>query len=258
MILRRFAQNLKEQNWTAIGIEFVLLVLGVFLGIQVANWNEAQRDRQSEQQYLERLRRELAEIVPQVQSEQASLAKIEELLEAVRAFLASGQGGEALDGEHCAAVATSHIFASTIYYPPTIKELISTGRILLIRDPQARSAIMSFDQAQTGMIQLRNDVQIDRRPLARHHPELIDLRTAPEWTSARCDFGGMRGNAAFLNDFTDNFARFRGYSAVIGKSQAETLAALARSLDAGLSAEAVAPVLQDGNASADGQPEQKQ
>lgn len=37
MILRRFAQNLKEQHWIAIGIEFVLLVSGVFRGIQVAN-----------------------------------------------------------------------------------------------------------------------------------------------------------------------------------------------------------------------------
>lgn len=46
MILRRLAQNLKEQNWTAISIEFVLLVLGVFLGIQVANWNEARVERE--------------------------------------------------------------------------------------------------------------------------------------------------------------------------------------------------------------------
>lgn len=45
MILRRLAQNLREQNWTAIGIEFVLLVAGVFLGIQVANWNEARVER---------------------------------------------------------------------------------------------------------------------------------------------------------------------------------------------------------------------
>ena len=42
---RRLAQSLREQNWTTIFIEFVLLVLGVFLGIQVANWNE---DRQLE------------------------------------------------------------------------------------------------------------------------------------------------------------------------------------------------------------------
>jgi hypothetical protein len=46
MILRRLAENLKAQNWTAIAIEFVLLVLGVFLGIQVANWNEARIERE--------------------------------------------------------------------------------------------------------------------------------------------------------------------------------------------------------------------
>lgn len=45
MLLRRLAQNLREQNWTAITIEFVLLVLGVFLGIQVANWNEERIER---------------------------------------------------------------------------------------------------------------------------------------------------------------------------------------------------------------------
>lgn len=45
MVLRRLAENLKAQNWTAITIEFVLLVVGVFLGIQVANWNEARVER---------------------------------------------------------------------------------------------------------------------------------------------------------------------------------------------------------------------
>jgi hypothetical protein len=44
MILRRLPQSLKEQNWTAIWIEFVLLVSGVFLGIQVANWNESRKE----------------------------------------------------------------------------------------------------------------------------------------------------------------------------------------------------------------------
>jgi len=39
MILRRLSQSLKTQNWTAIWIEFILLVSGVFLGIQVSNWN---------------------------------------------------------------------------------------------------------------------------------------------------------------------------------------------------------------------------
>ena len=39
MILRRVATALREQNWSTITIEFLLLVVGVFLGIQAANWN---------------------------------------------------------------------------------------------------------------------------------------------------------------------------------------------------------------------------
>jgi hypothetical protein len=45
MILRRLSQSLKAQDWLTISIEFVLLVLGVFLGIQVANWNAERVDR---------------------------------------------------------------------------------------------------------------------------------------------------------------------------------------------------------------------
>jgi len=59
MILRRFSQALQEQNWAAIGIEFVLLVLGVFLGIQVANWNAARVDRMEYEPALGRLGAEI-------------------------------------------------------------------------------------------------------------------------------------------------------------------------------------------------------
>ncbi|MEO6384219.1 MAG: hypothetical protein ABIO30_07160, partial [Thermomonas sp.] len=59
MILRRLSQSLKQQNWTAIWIEFVLLVSGVFLGIQVANWNEAQAEVRLGRAYAQQLARDL-------------------------------------------------------------------------------------------------------------------------------------------------------------------------------------------------------
>lgn len=59
MILRRLTQSLKEQNWTAIVIEFVLLVSGVFLGIQVSNWNQARADRVEYETALSRLAAEI-------------------------------------------------------------------------------------------------------------------------------------------------------------------------------------------------------
>ena len=55
MILRRVIEHVREQNWTAIAIDFVIVVAGVFVGIQVANWNEARRGRTLEAEYIARL-----------------------------------------------------------------------------------------------------------------------------------------------------------------------------------------------------------
>ena len=41
MLLRRFTKHFSEQNWTAIGVELIIVVIGVFMGLQVQNWNQA-------------------------------------------------------------------------------------------------------------------------------------------------------------------------------------------------------------------------
>lgn len=87
MILRRLAQHLREQNWTAITIEFVLLVLGVFLGIQVANWNEERVDREREHLLLVELRAELAETIRQIGIKKSAFAQIARSGERSIAFL---------------------------------------------------------------------------------------------------------------------------------------------------------------------------
>lgn len=66
MILRRLAGRLRQQDWLAVTIELVLVIAGVFLGIQVANWNEQRKDRATEAAYLERIaqdaRRDVAQL----------------------------------------------------------------------------------------------------------------------------------------------------------------------------------------------------
>ncbi|MDH4106030.1 MAG: hypothetical protein OEV39_07955 [Gammaproteobacteria bacterium] len=239
MILRRLIRHLKDQQWSAIALDLLIVVLGVFIGIQVSNWNEGRRDRQSEREYLDRLRQEIAVILPQAQSTKAALADHFGRIEELRAFLASGLGRDALDDRHCVAAGRSHIYAATIFYPPTIKELISTGRILQIRDPAIRTAIMSFDQAYTDMSQLRTDIQIDRMVLARHYPQLIDSGLSVDWSGPNCDFEAMRHDPAFLNDFTDNMRRYSAYAADVGERQVDALALLERALADGLPPPAV-------------------
>ncbi|MEX6632513.1 hypothetical protein [Hyphococcus lacteus] len=43
MILRRITEHVKAQNWFAVFLDFIIVVVGVFIGIQVANWNDAQQ-----------------------------------------------------------------------------------------------------------------------------------------------------------------------------------------------------------------------
>lgn len=59
MILQRLTANLRAQNWTAVTIEFVIVVTGVFIGTQVANWNNQRLEKRETGRLLEQLRPEL-------------------------------------------------------------------------------------------------------------------------------------------------------------------------------------------------------
>lgn len=61
MLLRNVTEHVKAQNWVAVGIDFFIVVIGVFIGIQVANWNESQAERRLGVEYAERLRADLKE-----------------------------------------------------------------------------------------------------------------------------------------------------------------------------------------------------
>jgi hypothetical protein len=52
MIFRRVARHVKAQNWTAVAIGFVIVVAGVFVGLQVQEWNAARGHRAAEIGYL--------------------------------------------------------------------------------------------------------------------------------------------------------------------------------------------------------------
>jgi hypothetical protein len=60
MILRRVIEHFKKQEWTAIAIDFLIVVVGVFVGIQAANWNADQNNKRAARDYVVRIQEELA------------------------------------------------------------------------------------------------------------------------------------------------------------------------------------------------------
>ena len=89
MILRRVIKHVRSQEWTAIVIDFLIVVVGVFVGLQVSTWNDARTVRVEEQVLLSRLEADYAVIVQESASKAAYLSvnieRIEEIASAIRA-----------------------------------------------------------------------------------------------------------------------------------------------------------------------------
>lgn len=164
MILRRLSQSLKEQNWTTIWIEFVLLVGGVFLGIQAANWNAAQQDHKLEAEFIGRLSRDFGVIDARLSD---SISRWEEIattplriLADIETFRRDGSWPRP-KAELLADMGT--IFNSRIPAPraATYIELLSAGKLGLIRNTRLRDALLEYDM-QVGYTQTAFNVLVQR------------------------------------------------------------------------------------------------
>ena len=52
MILRRLAEAIREQNWFTVFIEFMIVVAGIFVGMQVNDWNQRRLEQEQDQRAL--------------------------------------------------------------------------------------------------------------------------------------------------------------------------------------------------------------
>ena len=153
MILRRLSQSLKEQNWTAIWIEFVLLVTGVFLGIQVSNWNAEREDRLKSAVFTERLK---ADLRAEGWRYRLLLEYYRDVRDATEAAADALSGKVALSNEALLVNA----YRATQYKQgaitrATFDELISTGNIGLIKDRK----LLAFAVRAYGLYTIENTVK---------------------------------------------------------------------------------------------------
>jgi hypothetical protein len=61
MILRSITKHVKDQNWFAVFLDFFIVVVGVFIGIQVSNWNEARLENKLSADFTQRLKQDITE-----------------------------------------------------------------------------------------------------------------------------------------------------------------------------------------------------
>ena len=55
MLIRRIIDRIRQQDWSALLSELIIVVVGIFIAIQVDAWWKHQDDLRQEQIYIERL-----------------------------------------------------------------------------------------------------------------------------------------------------------------------------------------------------------
>jgi hypothetical protein len=144
MILRRLTNALKEQNWTTILIEFFLLVSGVFLGIQAANWNERRAEDVKAQAYLSRIHVNLQADLDSIRRREVMWLQV---IAYGRGAIRYAETGELVEGSAWKTVLAFYQ-ASQLWQwvtsDSTYQEMRSGGELGLIRDQGLRDALSQY------------------------------------------------------------------------------------------------------------------
>jgi len=140
VIGRRVIGHLKNQQWTAFGIEFIIVVLGIFIGLRVSNWNQEGTVRRQAANFAERLKTDLRE---EDWAYQLQIAYNREVLANAQRAASALENTTTISDEAlliCAYRATQ--YKQRLRRRSTYDELISTGTIGLIRDQTLRDTAM--------------------------------------------------------------------------------------------------------------------
>ena len=141
MISRRISEHVRSHNWFAVTIDLVIVVLGVFIGLQVQEWNTARQERARGQTYSARLTDDLRY---EAWNYEYVIAYYKDVRENAERALGAMTDGPALSDEQfliSAYRASQFVFNET--RRSAYDEMIATGDIGLIADQRLRETAFS-------------------------------------------------------------------------------------------------------------------
>ena len=219
MLLRRVIAHVRKQEWTAVALDFLIVVAGILLAFQITAWSEARGDRLAEQRFLVQLHEDIerAEAMAQVALDRR-LERAALVLEAAGILLDPSQP-PVLEPEPCKSIMSSSIFAVPIGRLGSFEELVASGRIAIIGDEALRTQLLALREIADAANRVIPVLEETATGLLVAYPDVIegdaffseDLGEVR--LEVRCDVAAMRANRGFLNalsmnvDAQDSFTR---------------------------------------------------
>lgn len=143
MILRRISEALRKQDWLTISVELAVVVVGIFLGLQVDEWNRNRVDAENEQAFLARLAVDVARMERfETSYIEAANQRLENLQTTIRAL----QTCRLPDDDRAAFESTllTHQHMSQVAtIDTTYNEMVIAGAVARMRDAGIKERLIS-------------------------------------------------------------------------------------------------------------------
>ena len=152
MLLRRISEHVRAQHWTAVGIDFLIVVLGVFVGVQVDSWWDTRSNARQERAYLLELKEDFAQVINELEGDSKEYAMIAVAM--VTLLEESHRDAPTLSvAELNRNVGRLIYMVGTPIVADTYTNLTGSGDLALIRSQALKNALASF-YARSELIQL--------------------------------------------------------------------------------------------------------
>ena len=166
MLLHSVAQRLRQHDWLGVVVELFVVVIGVFLGLQASNWNDARTATREEAVLIERFVRDLEAIELEAEAKvefiDGTLTRNDDALASLREDDLEAVESH-MDVERLVAL------PGTIERSSTYLELVAGG-MRRISDDGLREALVQHD----GQLLDAKETQAIRRAQMEPHVERLE------------------------------------------------------------------------------------
>jgi hypothetical protein len=146
MILKKLAGAISEQNWFTVVLEILIVVVGIFIGLQVDGWNETRKDGIREIEYLQRIDAELEQDIAMFAHGVTLASERRENAQLILAAMANPDTVLRQPTEFVRALVVAGLTYSPIVSDHTFEEIKSAGELAIIGDAALRIAITEYYQ----------------------------------------------------------------------------------------------------------------
>jgi hypothetical protein len=174
MILRRLSEHVKDQNWFAVALDFVIVVVGVFIGIQVSNWNAARSERAKEAFAIAALRSDFQALDFSVSHGVCWHRRALGGLQVVAEALNAGRLDPEVKARFENGLRFGYMNASTNKASGALSELLSSGNMGLLSDPALRAALIAYEGSRETAARSRADLMLISNNYIRSFTDRFD------------------------------------------------------------------------------------